>query len=311
MAQLKAIVDKLLTDVSSAYVPKGYISEALLPLITVKQKTGKLGKYGSSHLRIEHSLVGGRAEYRRVEPILRLTTSYDVESHGLEGMVTEDDYSNVEAPFDAEKDEVMGLTTMIWLGKERALAETLTSTAVLTQNTTLVGTAQFSDYNNSDPLGVFKAARLAIWNGCGTAPDTASMPWDVANTLAYHPAILDALGFTQNRAGQLSPQELAKAMGVEKLLIADAKYNSAKEGQTDALASVWNKDIVFSVTPNAAQKYQTSLGYRVALSGRSARRVFKSSVDNPPNSTKILVDDSYDFLISNAAAGYLVKNAIA
>lgn len=311
MAQLKAIQDVLQTKSSNIYVPDGYVSEQILPLLSVTQKTGKLAGYGSAHLRIEHSITGGRGSYRRVEPIVRSTNSYSVESHGLEGLVTEDDYRNVQEPFDAEKDEVMGLMNLIWLNKERALAAAFTSTSVLTQNTTLVGTAQLNDYSNSDPIGVFKTARLAVYNGCGLPPNFAEMPWDVANTLAYHPAILDALGFAYNRAGQLSDQELAKAMGVDKLYISKVKYNSAKEGQTDVLASAWNKDIVFGYAPAQAAKYQVSLGYRIALAGQDQKRVFKFSVDNPPNSTGILCDDSYQFLITNVGAGYLVKNAIA
>ena len=311
MAQIKAQVDKLLTQASSIYVPEGYVSEMILPLVAVKQKTGLLGKYGSNHLRIEHSLAGGRGAYRRVEPILRSTTSYNVESHGLEGLVTEDDYRNVELPYDAEKDEVLGLSTLIWLNKESALADTLTSTSVITQNTTLVGAAQFNNYTTSDPIGVFKAARLAVFDGCGMPPNAATMPWNVANTLAYHTQILDALGYAMNRAGQLSDAELAKAMGVERLYISKAKYNSAAEGQTATLANVWGKHIVFFNAPEKAAPYQVSLGYRVALAGQEQKRVFKFPVNNPPNSTSVLVDDSYDFLISNAGAGYLIKDAIA
>lgn len=311
MSQMTAIIDKLLTNVSSMYVPQGYISEQILPLVTTKQKTGKLAKYGSNHLRIEHSLAGGRGKYRRVEPIVRSNVGYEIESHGLEGLVTEDDYRNVELPYKAEEDEVMGLSTLIWLNKEYALASVLGNTSILTQNTTLVGAAQLNNYTTSDPISVFNAARIAIYNGCGTPPDLAWMDWQTANTLAYHPGILEALGYTQNRAGQLSPAELAKAMGVERLLIGTAKYNSAKEGQTDVLASVWGKDIGFGVCPTKSSTYQTSLGYRVALEGQSQKRVFKYDVNNPPNSTGILCDDSYDFLISNVGAGYLVKNAIA
>lgn len=311
MSQTKAIVDKLLTNVSQMYVPEGYVSEQVLPLVTSKQKTGKLAKYGSNHLRIEHSLVGGRAEYRRVEPIIRDSDGYSIESHGLEGVVTEDDYSNVELPFKAEQDEVLGLSTLIWLNKENALAATLTSTSVLTQNTTLSGTSQFSDYANSDPLGVFKTARLAVRDGSGLPPNAAVMDWKVANTLAYHPGILEALGFTQNRAGQLSDAELAKAMGVERLYIAKAMYNSANEGQSDSLSAVWGKDIVLFHAPVQAAPYQVSLGYRVALEGRSQRRVTKYDINNPPNATGITCDDSYDFVITKPGAGYLIKDAIA
>jgi hypothetical protein len=311
MAQLKSVLDRLLSNVSNAYVPEGYASESLFPLINVKEKTGKLGALGSNHLRIEHDLAGGRGKYRFVEPKVYSTSTYTVQSHGLEGLVTEDDYANVYEPFDAEKDEVLGLSTLLWLSKEKALADTLTSTSIMTQNTTLSGTSQWNDYANSDPLDDFLTARLAVREGCGMPPNTAVMDWSVANTLAYSPQILAALGFTANRAGQLSDVELAKAMGVERLIITKAMYNNANEGASDNLDPVWGKHVVFAYLPSAAGKYQVSLGYRIQLIGRGPRRVTKSPVDNPPNSTRIVCDDSYAMHIAQAAAGYLIKSAIA
>lgn len=312
MAQLKAIVDKLLTNVSNGFEgTEGHIADLLFPMLSSKQKTGKIGKYGAAHLRIEHSLVGGRSEYRRVEPIVRSSDAYSVESHGLEGLVTEDDYRNVEEPFDAEKDETLGLKALIMVNKEYAVSSTLTSTSIVTQNTTLSGTGQFSDYTNSDPIGVFKTARIAVRDGIGLPPNWAAMDWAVANTLAYAPAILDALGFTQNRAGQLSEAELAKALGVEKLYIAKGRYNSAAEGQADVMANLWGKHILFGYSPSAAGKYQLSAGYQVVLSGQEKVRVFKYDVNNPPGAVGILVDNSYDYVITDVGGLYLIKDAIA
>lgn len=311
MAQLKAIQDRLLGGVSNMLIVDGLIADLVLPLVSVKEKTGKLGKYGKGHLRIEHSFAGGEGAYRRVNSVTRSTNSYDVESHGLEALVTEDDYRNVQEPFKAEEDHVIALTHHILLGKEKALADSLTDTAVLTQNTTLSGTAQWSDYANSDPLSNFKTARKTVRDGCGMPANVAVMDWEVANTLAYSPQILDALGFTQNRAGQLSEPELAKALGVERLYIAKGVYNSAKEGQTDSVAAIWGKHTVFAYIPSAAGLYQQSLGYRIALEGQGTRRVFKSPEFNPPNSTKVLVDDSYDFLLSDVTCAYLLKSVIA
>lgn len=311
MAQLKAIVDKLLTQASSQFVPEGYISEMLLPFIGVTQATGKLAKYGHSHLRIETSYIGGRGKYRRVEPITRSQSTYQIEGHGLEGLVTKDDYRNVEFPYDAEKDEVTGLTSQLWVEKEYSLATTMADTAVLTQNTTLSGTSQFSDYSNSDPLAKFSTARGTVRTGCGKAPDTAWMDWATKNVLKFHPQLLDYLGFKYDRPGGLTDGELAVAMDVKRVLIADVSYNSAKEGQTDVLAAVWGKHIWFGVLPENAAVRQVSLGYRIGYQNQSPRQVTKEAEFNPPGSTKILVEDEYDFLISNATAAYLIKDAIA
>lgn len=311
VTQLKGIVDPLLTNVSSAYIPDGCIAEKLLPQVKFAQYTGLLGGYGKGHLRIENTVVGGKGKYRQVSTITRTTTSFAIEGHGLSGLVTKQDYKNVKDPFDAEKDETMGLSTVLLLEKEKGLADTLTSTSVLTNYTTLSGTSQFSDYANSDPLTVFKTGKLAVKDACGANVNTAVIPYNIAETLRYHPALLDVLGYKYARPGGLSNDDLANALKIEKVLVPDCYYNSAKEGQTDVLASVWGKDIVLAVIPNSAQKYQVSLGYQILLDGGQPRKVYKQSVFNPPEATEILVEDEYDMLISAASAGYLIKAAIA
>jgi len=310
MSQLKAQVDKLLTNVSVAIKPEGLISDLVLPEVQSAQTSGKLGKYGTSHLRIERSITGGRGQYRRIEAIARTSETYIIESHGLEGLVTEDDKRNVEQPFEAENDEVFGITSIIALEKEKILADSLFSTSVITQNVTLSGSSKYNDYLNSNPIANFNVARGTVLDGCGLEPNAAIVPWKVWNILRFHPAMLNALGFKDNRPGGLTKQELAVAMGVKEIFVPSAVYESAKEGQTSSLQQVWGSSILFFRRPenNAPAKMQMSLGYQMRLTGRT-RRVFKYPVMNPPMSTGIIVDDSYDYLISEAKAAYLIKDA--
>jgi hypothetical protein len=310
-AQMKAQVDKLLTAASSKFVPTGFISEVLLPFIGVVQTTGKFGKHGLGHLRIVNTLAGGRGRFPSVDVRTYSTVNYEIEAHGLEGMVSPQDYRNVEDPFDAEKDETDAISTMLFLGKEKSLADTLADTAVLTQNVTLSGTSQFSDYANSDPLSVAATARKAVRDGSGMAPNALWMDWAVYNVLRFHPAVLDYLGFKDSRPGGLTGEELAKAFDVKRVLIAESMYNSAKQGQADVLAPIWGKHMWFGVAPEKAAKDQVSLGYRLGYAGKSPRQVSKWDLNNPSGAKAILVEDHYDQLLSNAGAAYLVKNAIA
>lgn len=312
MAQLKAIIDKLLTRVSNAYIPEDmdYVSEKWAPNLQVAQNSGKIGNYGKDHLRIVNTVMGGRGKAPRLQSITRSSNTYLVEPHGLEGLVTKEDYRNVEDPYDAERDETLGLTTVLWLGKEKALADSLGSTSTITQNVTLSGTSQYNDYTNSDPLGDFKTARSTV-RANGVPPNRAIMDWAVADTLAYHPGILEALGYTQNRAGQLSEAELAKAMGIQMLHIARAIYNTADEGQSDSLGAVWGKDIVFYYAPMAAGRYQKSVGYYITLSGQGSRQVSKTPTSNPPGGTEIVVVDDYDQVLVDVNDAYLIDSAIA
>ena len=309
--QLKGIIDPLLSNVSSMYVPEGVIADTLLPSLKFAQYTGKLGSYGKSHLRIENTVVGGKGKYRQVESIVRQTSGFEIEGHGLSGMVTKYDYKNVIDPFDAEKDETMGISTILLLEKEKGLADSLGSTSVMTQNTTLVGPSQFSDYANSSVSSVVNAGKKAVRDGSGAVANIAIMDYAVAEVLRYHPELLDMLGFKYAKPGGLTNEDLAKAFGVETVLVPNAMYNSAKEGQAAVMASVWGKNVVLAYIPKAAAKYQLSLGYNIRLDGGSPRQVFKQSLFNPPGSTEILVEDEYDLVLSDVTCGYLIKDAIA
>ena len=310
-SQNRAIVDKLLSNVSSMYKAEGLIADEILPFIGVKQSSGLLGKYGTRHLAIENSVKVGKGKYRQVEPIVRTTTSYNVRGHGLEGIVTKDDYRNVEAPFKAEQDETMGLTSLIQMEKEKIVADSLTSTSILTQNQTLSGTGQFSDYNNSVPVTLISDKKIIIANKIGLMPNKIVCDVVVAEKLRYHPQVLDALGYKYQRAGGLSDAELASAFGVEKFVIASGRYESAAEGAASALLPVWGKHLILMYTPKSAAPYQASLGYRVGFEGQDQRKVYKYAINNPPESTGILVEDEYQYLISDVNCGYLLKDVVA
>lgn len=309
---MKAIVDKLLTNVSNAYIPTGYISEAALPTLSVKQKTGKIGKYGNNHIRLVNAKMGGRGKARRFEPIIRDSDLYSVESHGLEGLVTEDDFANVEEPFQAESDETQGLTSTIWTGKEHAFATAVTDPTLVTNNVDLTAaTDKFDDYTNSKPLEVFRDAQNAILDASGVMPNRAILSQKVFNVLKYHPAILRSLGYSDNRAGKLSVSEVAHALDVDILHISDVAYNASKEGESDSLSQIWGSDIVMYHAPKAAQKYQLSFGYYITMRGRGSRRVYKYSVNNPPNSKGIIVQDDFVFAFTKPECAYLIQNTIS
>lgn len=306
------MVDQLLSGVSNMMVPAGMIAEKLLTPLKVKESSGLLGKYGKGHLRIVDSRIVGRGEAPRVQLIERdITTSYQMEGHGLEGLVTADDYRNVKDPFKAEEDETMALTLNLALGKEFALAANLANTSVITNNVTLSGSQQFSDPENSDPLGVSDTAVETILDATGQVPNVAFMDAKVLLRLRRHPQIWDRLGFKYTQNGKLSQEQVAEALGVEEIMIASAFYNSAKKGQADAIARVWGKHLWFAKLEKAPAPYQTTGGYYLTYEGEKPREVTKEPTFNPKGGTKVLVTDNHCMLLSDVGCFYLVKNAIA
>lgn len=310
MTQIKAIVDKLLTNVSNQLVPEGYISELLLPELPVVQTTGLIGKYSNDHLRIIDTTVGGKGMYPMVDTVVRSSSSYKLVDHALKELLGEDDFDNVEKPFDAEQDSVVALTTHLWLEKEKGLADAMAG-GTITQGVTLAGGDQWSAYSTSNPLEDLRDGRKGVRGGCGMKANVAFMDEDVADTLRFHPQLLDNLGFKDNRPGGLQDSELAKALKVDKVLVAEVVYNSSLQPAADSLAPVWGKHFWYAHIPQTAARRQQSLGYRVQKAGQKPRQVFKSYPDEPVNSTKIIVKDKYQQVITNANCAYRITNAIA
>lgn len=309
MSQKNAQVSKLLTDVSLQVPSVGLIADQVLPPKATKQYSGLIGKYGEEHLRDEEDTAGGNQAFRRVQSIdYKDGVAYKISKHGLEDIVTDEDRSNVEDPFDAEVDKTTGLTQKVLIRKEVLCAAKFQT---LSANVTLSGNAQWGDYANSNPIANFKNAHLASTQKFGVKFNAAVITEEMFLTLSYHPAILRNLGFADNRAGSLSVEDLKKSMLVDQLYIASGIRNTAAKGQSSTIGQIWGKDCFFLHRPASAALRQVSLGYRMHLIGKEGRQVYKYSVDNPPESTGILIQDSYDFVLTNTDAGYRIASAIA
>ena len=311
MSQNTALIDKFLTNASNMLLPAGYISEMILPAVPVQQTTGKIANYGDGHLRIVNTVHVGEGGYARVESITRDSDTYSIENHGLQGTITDEDFRNVEKPYDARIDETLALTTHLWLGKEKALADTLQDPTIITQGATLTGNAQYNkrDHADSNPIEDMQTARDTVLDSIGVSINTAIMSKKVFNALRFHAQLLNT-GYVQNRKGQLTGEELAAVLEVDNIFVGEAIFNSAKQGQTAVIAQVWGKDLIYArIGPPALR--QKVLGWEIRKAGTTPRAVVRKSNFTPVGSEEIAVTDNYDQLILNANAAYLLQDVIA
>lgn len=312
MVQQTPVVNELLTGVSNKVQPIGFIADEVLPEKPVDRMVGLVGRYGSEHLRIEQTITAGENGFPTVETITYNTDTYQIDAHGLKDFVYPADYANVNDPFDAESDKTEVVTTKLKLGREKALADTLGDTAIITQNVTLSGNSQYDnrDHADSTPLEDFATARETVYSSIGAPPNYAVMSWEVWNRLRFHQQMLDALGYKEQRPGGLTLTELATAMEVEKILVGKAIYNSAKKGQSDSLTSVWGKNILFYFRPATPALMQPSLGYKLTLRGKRPFAVYKYNQEEPAGTKKIVCENYYDDMLQRVGAAYLIKDAV-
>lgn len=299
------IVDPVLANVSVKYKNEEYISDVIAPVQTVTKKTGIYFKYDKSNFRIVDSLRAPGSPSNEVGYNLSKET-FETKNHALKQFVEDELVEQSDAPLTPETDATENVTDRLILEREKALADWMSNTANITQNTTLSGTSQWSDYTNSNPFGNVATARSVVRAAIGVEPNTLVLGYDTFSTLCDHPDIVDRVKYSQ--FGVVGEPELARAFKVRQILIGKALYNTATEGQTDALSNVWGKHAwLVYISPNARAIKQVTFAWTFELKARNV----KKWRDEDREGMYVRVGMDYTQKIVAAEAAYFIKNAVA
>lgn len=302
--------DPLLSDVSIAYTNPSYVADMVFPEIMVKSRTGLYFKYDKSKLRINNDLRAPGTRSNRVQYGLTQLAFGPLQEHSLEQAIPDEDREDAVAPLDLDTDATDNLTEMILLTKEYDAKRILTTAATGYTNSaegyvTLSGTSQWSDYANSDPISVVRTAIDKVKKNILKKPNTLMLGYEVFSKLINHPAILERIKYSQ--LGVVTADLLSKVFDIEKVIIAEAEYNSAAEGATDSLSYLWGKDAwVLYITPKPGVR-TISYGYTL----RRGARVVKRWREEAEEQDVVKVKDIYEHKVMAIEAAYRIVSAVA
>lgn len=299
-------IDQALTNMSVGYENGQLIGTQLMPRVMVSSRQGFYFTFDRTKFRVEDSRRTGTSRANRVASGMTKTAFGPLVEHSLEEAIEYDVRDSYPTPHDARVDATEEVTALLELGLEQEIATMLTNTAVITQNITLSGNDQFSDYANSDPFSVIQTGIDTVKLASGVMVNAVAMGYQVWAKLRHHPDLLGRLSVSTVRV--LTPQLFADLIGVEKVFIGDAVYNSADEGQAVSMGYVWGKHMLLAhIQPTPGIK-KLSLGYTLQL--EDARYVDRW--DEPwVKSEFVRANDYYEPKIVAVEAGYLIKNAVA
>jgi len=314
----------VLTEVYRGYVPEDqdFIQEQIFPTISVGSETGDiidLGTTAEDFLRIHNTITVGRTKTPEIKVDMSKSTAYKCEKNGLKILITEEDgneMNNKDWRAGKEEAKIMFtefLKTCIMIGREYALASALFNTSNFTNYTTLTGADQFSDFVNSDPIGAARTARQTIRAAIGKKPNVCIMGETVFSYLQDHPQIKRTNGVAPDGTvpvRSLTEAEVAKALGVTKVIVGGAQYETKKLGITSSRSDIWGKYMLFAyINPSPKpRKFQLSLGYKFE---QYAHEVDDWDVIDPKNASYVRSQGKYDDVLLDETAGYLIAGAVA
>ena len=306
-----------LTDYTIAYENDDFIGTQLFPVKKAASRVGRYFIYGIEGFTSEDDLRAPGTEANEVDHEYT-SASFYAEEHSLkEGVPWEvrDEAAALGGILDPYFDATEIVTRKIDLGRERQIASTLRDVTQITHNTTLTGTAQWTDYTNSDPNSNITAGKSAIRGSIFTDQNlVAVVPWAVFEVLRYHPKVLSYLTITNTRI--LTQELLATIWGVDQVLVPAALYNSANPNQTPNMVDVWGKDVILArVENNPGLRSRTvGLTFRVVYNSRNYQGPQMAEVRQWTEQIKKrdVVEVSYTEArqLTSPGSAYLIKNVI-
>lgn len=312
-------IDVVLTNISVGYPNNAFIADQIAKPVRVARQTDKYYVHGREGWAVEPG-SDLRAPATRAQEIPGLTVSTDsffCQEHALEIRVADEEREMVDNPLNPDREGTELITDKLLLQRElivQALATTAANYAA-GYSTTLSGTSQWSDFTNSNPITAWRVAQRQIHSGLFVEPNTHVIPYQVMSYLEDHPKIIERIQYTQ--AAILTPEIIARVLGIGNVVVPGAGYNSARMGQTATLAYIWGKDVLSFYQPDTPGLKTPAFMYEFVWPIGGQVQVIDRRRDADTISDIIRIRRRYDhkFIVVNGSnlstAGYIWKAAVA
>ena len=309
VSPLQGHIDVALSNFAVKFRNPSYVSDQVLTRVPVQRQSDKYWKFGQEQLQaLVDDLRAPGAAAQRITQTLSSDT-YFADDHALERLITDEERANFDAG-DVEQWVAETLTDKLLLRKEKLFAGKVTDTALVTQNVTLSGTSQWSDFTNSTPTEDIQTGQETIAQNAGVRANTLVLGFPVFSKLRNHLKVVERV---QNiRVGVVREEDLASIFDVERVLVSQALERDASGttsfvfGKHALLCYVsptpafgepsFGKSFVWAGAPGSTGGFIVEIG-RAAPVSRKA--------------DEMAVHFYYDQKITAVESGYLIEDAVA
>ena len=218
----------------------GFIGHQIYRYTSVAKQSGNFGKIPIEQLlqNREVDRAPGSAYSRgnwKFTP-----DTYATKERGIEESIDDREAEMYRDYFDAELIATMRARRAIMEAQEKRVA------AAVFNATTYSATAvsnEWDDAANATPIADVESKVQAIYDASGLWPNTMVMTRKVFRNLRNVAEIIDRIKY-QNiqdaRPGNINVSALEQVFDIPKILVAGGTKNTANEGQTASLASIWS-----------------------------------------------------------------------
>lgn len=312
-------VDPVLTAVAIAYKNPALalIADDVLPRKDVAQERFAWTSYPLAEaFTVPETRVGRKGRVGRVEFSGKEETS-EVEDFGLDAEVVNSDVRAAEAAraagrstYDPEARAVEGVTDLVTLAREVRVAALVQdpNNYDAGRRVALVGTAQLSDYANSDPIEVIQSG---IDGTLIYRPNICVMGQTAWSKVRRHPHLINAVKGGLTEKGMITREQFCELFEIPKLLVGEGYVNTAAKGQPVNLQRVWGKSIaLLHINPVATPGQGITWGMTAQFGTKIAGRI-EDPDQGLEGGYRVRSGERLRELMVAKDVGYLIQNAVA
>lgn len=166
---------------------------------------------------------------------------------------------------------------------------------------TLSGSSRFSNYNNSDPIGVIEDAKDAIAGKIAQDPNTMVLGHEAWKTLKRHPQIVDIISTSKNKL--VSIDLLKEIFELPNIVVGKSVFVD----ENGNFVKVWSDNIVLAYTSSLSLRTEYDPAFAYVVKKKKALKIDEYNKEG--NKLKyIRGTDIYTPFLVNPEAGYLISN---
>ena len=324
-------VNRPLTNISVAYMQdeSDFVAERVFPNIPVQKRADlyfefPIGEFNRDEMRERApgtETPGGGYEVS--------TDPYYARVFGLHKDIDDQILANYDSPLSADTEATNWLSMQGMMQKERRWQDTYFKTDVWTLEvqggSARTGALDWTHASNNelqywnqagaDPIENIREGKREMQARTGFRPNILTLGRPVYDALVDHGDIIGRLDRGQTSGIAMTNREqLAALFELDQVLVMDAVFNAAAQGEAAAMSFVGGKGALLSYRPASPGLMTPSAGYHfgwagylgAAQNGVRMKRFRWEAV----NANRVEIESAYDFRLISAAMGVFFKDIV-
>lgn len=322
--QSQVHIDAALSMIATAYVQKedSYIADAVFPPVPVQHQSDKYFRYRKGDFFRDEAQQRADATESAGTGYNLDTDSYLAAVYALHQDIGEQMRRNADPAVEPEIGATRMLMQKMLIKKDRLWVTKYFVTGLWANEVAGAavgnGTTTRTYWDNDadgDPFTDISDAQTAVLQNTGMEPNVLVLGYKVYKALKKHPLVIDRIKYTSPAyAGKITPQLLAEAFDVDRIVVSKAVYNSAAEGATDVFAFVTGNNALLCYAAPAPGLMVPSAGYTFPWAGFTGLNNMGIRVSNIPvplrglGTNRVEAEMAFDMKLVGSDLGYFFLN---